>query len=390
MRGGLGRTLQVGAIVLVAALATAALYLLVVRDDDDADGSDAGPPRAEVPEPVRELVGGLNSQQKVDQILMLGFEGTDAGTPLAVELEARQLGGVLVRRENWLDASQGAALVGQLREVARSGGAIPPLFAAAQEGGEHRALLDLPPEERQLNLGDIASEQAAEDWAREAGEALRDAGVEMNLAPLADVATIASPLADRVFSDDPAIVAPLTAAAVRGCAAAGIACAVRHFPGLGAASASTDQGPATVGLDPATLASRDLPPFEAAIAAGVPAVMLSHAYYVAYDPVTPGSLSPAIATGLLRDQLGFEGVAVTDDLGAGAIRATHPIPRAAVEAINAGADLVLIGGPSGQPAAREALLAAVETGEIPPERIDQAAGRVLELKRRLGLLDGAP
>ena len=155
---------------------------------------------------------------------------------------------------------------------------------------------------------------------------------------------------------------------------------------MGAATQSTDDGPATVSLDSATLAARDLLPFQAAIDAGVPAVMISHAFYSAYDPVTPASLSPEIARGLLRDQMGFTGLAITDDLGTGAIRATAGVQPGAIQALNAGADMLLVEDAEEAEDVRETLLAAVESGEIPPERIDQAVGRVLELKRLLGLL----
>ena len=383
MRG----TVRRGAAIAAAVIATAAVYLLLVRDD----GTEPAPERAsggdEVPSGVRDLVGGLTPEQKVDGIMLVGFEGTDSSSPVVETLSARQLGGVVVRAQNWLDAGQGTALVEELRSAAADGGDVPPLFAAPQEGGEYRALIDLPPESRELDIGDLGDPQLALDWAREAGEALRDAGFDMNLAPIADVATLDSPIADRAFSDDPNVAAQLTAAAVQGCAEAEIACVARHFPGLGAASSSTDDGPATVSLDAATLATRDLLPFQAAIDEGVPAVMLSHAFYAAYDPVTPGSLAPEVATGLLRDQLGFAGVAITDDLGTGAVRATTGVQPAAIAALVAGADMLLVESPAEAEGVREALLAAVESGEIPPGRLDQAVGRVLELKRTLGLLE---
>ena len=384
MRGNLGR----GIAILAALAATAAVYLLVVRDEDGGGG--APPPHeraAEVPEEVRALVGELTPEQKADGIMLVGFEGTDATAPILATRRERSLGGVVVRGANWLDAGQGTALVDEIKAAAAEAGGAPPLVATRQEGGEHRSLADLPPESRALDVGDYGDPTLAENWARETGEALRDAGIDMNLGPVADVATLDSPIADRAFSDDPALTAAMTAAAVRGCEEAQIACAVLHFPGLGAATGSTDDGPATVSLDSATLAGRDLQPFQAAIDAGVPAVMLSHAFYAAYDPVTPGSLAPEIATAVLRDDLGFTGVAITDDLGTGAIRATSGVKPAAVEAVNAGADMLLVEAPEEAAGVREALVAAVEQGTIAPERIDQAVGRVLELKRSLGLLE---
>lgn len=376
-----------GLLVVLALAATAAIYLLVVREDTGGTSGERKGAGEAVPEEVRSLVESLTPEQKVDAILMIGFEGVDASAPILDSLRERQLGGVIVREENWPDSASGAALTGEIAKAARAGGPVPPLLATRQEGGEYRALHDLPPESRQLDIGDEGSAELAQEWSRETGEALRGAGIDMNLGPVADVATLDSPVADRAFSDDEGVVALMTAAAVRGCAEAEIACAVGHFPGLGAASNATDDGPATVGLDPAALAARDLVPFEAAIAEEVPAVVLSHAFYAGYDAVTPGSLSPEIATRLLREELGFTGVALTDDLATGSIRAAGGVPPAAVAAINAGADMVLVEAPEETAAVRAGLLEAVASEEISQRRLDEAVGRGLELKLSLGLIE---
>jgi beta-N-acetylhexosaminidase len=377
-----------GAIAVVLVLAVAAgLWLLVFRSDDDE------PTRAPEPEPARtkgpaaELAARLTLRELVDQVLLLGFEGTDASTPFLDKVRARQLGGVLIDRENWLDSATGTALAGGIRAAGREDDRIPPLIVTSQEGGQYRALVDLPPVETQLEIGDSRSAQAAEDWATGTAEALAAAGIDLNLAPLADVATLDSAVSDRAFSDDPAATAELTAASVRGCRAVGVACAVSHFPGLGAASQDTSRGPATVGLDAASLEARDLVPFEAAFAERVPAVVLSLALYAAYDPVTPGALAEPVATGLLRDELGFEGVAITDDLGAGAVRAGQRVDGAAVDALAAGADLVQIGSPADQDGVRKRILAALQSGELPEARLRKAATRVLELKRDQSLIE---
>jgi beta-N-acetylhexosaminidase len=354
----------------------------------------------EVPAGVRDVVAGMSAEQKVDGVLLLGFEGVDAEAPVVGELRERQLGGVLVTGQNWADPGQLGSLVGALDDAGRAEGRIPPLIVAPQEGGPYRAFPELPPAERQLDIGDAADPRLAEDSAREAGAALRELGFEMSLFPVADTAPLGSPIADRAYSDDPAATEALTAAAMRGCRAAGIACAPKHFPGLGAASQSTGEGPATVGLDELTLHERDLPAFEAAIAEGAPAIVLSHAFYTAYDPVTPASLSPLVAFELLREELGFEGVAITDDLGAGAIVARgaaaeaeggapaggSAVTAAAVAALQAGVDMLMIARPEDQEGVAEAILAAVRSGELPEERLDEAVGRVLVLKQDLGLL----
>jgi beta-N-acetylhexosaminidase len=277
-------------------------------------------------------------------------------------------------------------LTGMAPGRATAGGPGEPLEVARQEGGAYRAFADLPPAERQLDVGVRGSADFAEAWARETGAALRSAGFDLNLAPLADVATLDSPVADRAFGDDPALVSELTAAAVRGCSESGIACAVAHFPGLGGASNDVTQGPATVSLDRGSLESRDLAPFRTAFEAGAPAVVLSVAYYAAYDPVTPAALSPAVATDLLRNEIGFEGVAITDDLSSGAVGATHAAPAAAVGALLAGSDLVFVSDPGQARQARAALLGAARSGAVPADRLEEAVARVLELKKRLGLL----
>jgi beta-N-acetylhexosaminidase len=273
------------------------------------------------------------------------------------------------------------ALADEIRAAALAAKRVPPLIVASQEGGAYRSFPDLPPKATELEIGDAGSVPGAEAWARETGEALRVGGFDLNLSPVADVATLDSPIADRAYSDDPTVAASMTAAAVRGCRMARIGCAALHFPGLGAASQDTNQGPATVSLDAAGLAERDLAPFRAAFAERVPAVVLSLAFYPAYDPVTPAALAEPVATDLLRSELGYEGVAITDDLGAGAIKAGGTVPEAAVGAIQAGADMVQIDSPDDQGGVREALLEAVASGAISKDRLAEAAGRVLELKR---------
>jgi beta-N-acetylhexosaminidase len=327
-------------------------------------------------------VRGLDAEEQVDQVLLLGFEGADKTAQVVADAERRQIGGVLVGTENGASPE----LLAAISKAGRSGGRIPPLLVAAQEGGIYRAFPELPPDERAIDIGDTASADRAEAWAAETAKALREAGFHLNLFPVADVATLDSPVGGRAFSDDAGLTAELTVAALSGCDEAGLACAPLHFPGLGAASQDTAQGPATVSLDAASLEARDLEPFRAAIAERAPALVVSLALYPAYGAVTPAALTPAVTEELLRDRLNFEGVAITDDLGSGAVRASYRAPEAAVAALKAGADLIQIASPEDQARVRETILQAVESGELSPERLAEAAGRVLELKRELGLI----
>jgi beta-N-acetylhexosaminidase len=371
--------------LLAAAAATALVWTqLGVGSGDDGGGGEEL--ERTVSKPVLDLVRRMPLEDKVDGVLLVGFSGTGSSTPIVSKLRDRQLGGVVVSRDNWLNEAQGSTLVAALRTAGARGNRIPPLIAAPQEGGPYRALRDLPPTRRELDVGDIGSVRGAERWAAETGNALREAGFDLNLGLLADVATLDSPIADRAFGDDPELAASMTAAAVRGCKAGRILCAVAHFPGEGAATQDTAEGPATVSLDRGSLEARDLAAFRAAIAERVPAVVLSHAFYIAYDPATPGSLARAIANELLRSDLDYRGAAITDDLAAAAIRGGNTSGRAAVSALAAGADLIQFSGSAAeQEAVRDAIFAAARDGEIPADRLDQAVGRVLELKRAGGL-----
>lgn len=368
--------------VVVAVLALA--WLLLLRGGGDS--GDAPAPPAGVSAEVSARVKQMSPAQLADQVLLLGFDGTDPSAEIVDDLSRHEYGGVFLDADNWVDADQGAKLVAALRAAGREQERIPPLITASQEGGQYRSFADLPPERNELEVGDEGSPKAAEDWAHDAAASLRSAGFDLDLFPIADIATLDSPLADRAFSDDPALVTELTAASIRGCNRAGLACAALHFPGLGAASEDTDRGPATIGLDAAAIEARDLAPFEAAFDEGMPAVVLSLGFYVAYDAVTPGALAEPVATGLLRDQLGYEGVAITDDLGAGAVRAGTAPPKAAVAALAAGADLIRIDDPANQRGVEHAIVAAVADGELPRSQLEQAASRVLQLKRSRGLV----
>jgi len=150
---------------------------------------------------------------------------------------------------------------------------------------------------------------------------------------------------------------------------------------------STDEGPATVGLSESDLEQRDLVPFRAAIRAGAPAVVLSHAVYSMDDFTVPASLSRKVIQGLLRRKLGFKGVAITDDLADPPVASFASLPDAAVKAVQAGADMVYISGSSGdQRAAYVEVLRAVRRGQISRQRLDQAVLRILEAKRNYRLI----
>jgi beta-N-acetylhexosaminidase len=177
---------------------------------------------------------------------------------------------------------------------------------------------------------------------------------------------------------------------VAGFESAGVVSAAKHFPNHGAAAADSHVDLPLVHHDLETVRSNDLPPFRAAVEAGVPMVMVGHLLYPAIDPERPASLSPE-AIRLLRRELGFDGVVVTDDLGMTGASGVGPPGRVAVEAVKAGADLLIVVGPyEEQVEAFDAVLAAVEAGEVPRARVEEAFQRVQEVKDRYPLYAADP
>jgi beta-N-acetylhexosaminidase len=334
---------------------------------------------------VAALLARLPVERKVAHLFAVGFEGTDASADIIGRLRRLDLGAVVIARQNYSDETQLTALTDTLRATAREASHFPPFVLTSQEGGELNSLPGLPPSAPPAELAS-AAEAGAEALA--AGRALRRLGVTGVLGPDIDVGLgSGSALGERVYSDDPEQVAAFARRTVEAYRSSRVFSSAAHLPGLGAADQSTQDGPASVGLELEQLRERDLVPFQAAIGAGVPGVTLAHALYPFSDFTVPASLSPVVATRLLRDELGFEGVALTDDLSDPAITALYTVPDAAVEAIRAGADMLVISGPAGdQQAAYVAVLQAVRSGRISRARLDRAVGRIVSVKRDYGLI----
>ena len=374
--------------IAVAIVLTVLVWVLLFRGGNSDEGAAGGGGAGDARPQVTRVESTLTLPQRVDQVMLVGFHGTDSRGDVEKELREHQMGGILVGADNWPGAKKGAQLVGGLRAAGLAGNRVAPLIVAQQEGGQYRSFDDLPPVSSEFEIASTGKPDAVEAWAREAAAALRSEGFDLDIFPMADLTGPTSPVRDRGFAANPAATAAFTKAAIRGCIAAKMACAPGHFPGNGSASQDTDEGPASVGSDPQTIESSDLLPFKAAFRSKAPAVVMSLAFFAAYDPVTPAALSQQVATGLLRNQLHYRGAAITDDLEAGAIRATEPVPQAAVEAIAAGSDMVQVSDPNDVEPVRRALTAAAEDGTIPPQRLADAAARVLELKHKVGLLHG--
>ena len=357
--------------------------IIPAREDAGRAAARSAP---NVPRSVADLARRLPLERQVAQLFLFGFQGTDLTAEIYRRLRNQDLGGIVLAGQNYTGDT---ALLGQLGAeatvIAEQEGHVPPWVLAVQDGGEFNALEGLPPA---LAGADLASAEDAAAQASETGEAMRGLNITGLLVPVVDVGfESGSALGARVYSDDPEEVSAYAEAVVRAYREERLFGAVKHFPGLGAADQSTELGPATVGLDVEQLRQRDLRPFRAAIDAGAPAVLLSHALYPVNDFTRPGSLTRAIATDLLRGELRFQGVAITDDLADPAITSSYSVPDAAVQALKAGADLIFVSGPvDDQQAAYAAVLAAARSGDIPRRRLDEALLRALDAKKDYGLI----
>ncbi|MBA3263012.1 MAG: glycoside hydrolase family 3 protein [Thermoleophilaceae bacterium] len=317
----------------------------------------------------------LSLRQQVGQLTISSFPGSRPPPYIRRRLRAGETAGVILFSFNAGPPAQWQRLTRALQRNAHRGA----LVMVDQEGGDVRTVGWAGPVAAQPLQGSPATVRRG---ARTAAQQLRRAGVNVNLAPVADVPAGASAaLRSRVFAGDAAGIAERTRAAVEGIWAARLAATVKHFPGLGRAVVNTDDGAATIGGD----LRRDLVPFRAALRADVPLVMLSHAVYPALDERRIASQSPRIVTGLLRERLGFDGVVVTDSIEAQAVLDRSGVAVAAERSLRAGADLILMTGSASWNEVHPRLLALARRSASFRERVRRSAARVLELKRRLGL-----
>jgi beta-N-acetylhexosaminidase len=368
-------------LLLIAAAGLAAVAGAVVGAGGGGGGepsrsqSGGRQPRA----PARAAVDRLSLSEQVGQTIVFSFEGAVAPAYVRSILREGRGGGVILFGDN----VGGAGPLRSLTTVLQRAANRSALIAVDQEGGPVRIIPFAAPAAAQSDQADPAAARAA---AASAARDLARLGVNVNLAPVVDVGTDGGALAGRSFPGAPAAVAALAAAAVRGYGPRGpVAPTAKHFPGLGAAGENTDRAPVTISRTSAALQAQDLPPFRAAIDAGVPLVMASHALYAALDPRRIASQSPRVLRDLLRRRLGFAGAIVTDSIEAQAVLQRSEVATAAVRSIRAGADIVLSTGSGSYRDVYDALLAEAQQSPAFRGRVRDAAARVIALKRRIGL-----
>ncbi|OHD15708.1 MAG: hypothetical protein A2Y38_22795 [Spirochaetes bacterium GWB1_59_5] len=337
---------------------------------------------------ARSLAAAMSDEELVGQALIIGVEGVlKLSNGSRAVLELIQPGAVILFGFNVAqDPRQVALLAADIRAAAskEGGAALPPFVAIDHEGGSvyrFKGGLTRLPAARTMGRAGLSAARLA---GAAAGSELRAIGVTMNAAPVVEALTEGNRafLQDRVWSDDPGNSGRLAAGFIEACQSSGAAAVAKHFPGN--ASADPHRGLPVLSATMATLEAVYYAPFRAAIRSGVSAIMLSHVLVPALDPALPVSVS-ALAILALKETLGFRGIVMTDDLQMAALSGLGGPDAAAVAALSAGADLLMVSGGRTALVVRAALLAALAEGRISRARLEDAAARVLAQKLRYGL-----
>jgi len=348
-------------------------------------------PRAGEPVDIERIIKSMTLEEKVGQLMMIGFGGTRANNQMAFWVAERHVGGVALFSRNIVDFEQTARFTRELHGLAQK--KLPIFVALDQEGGNVVRVKDgamvLP---GNMALGATRSPSLAYVAGQGLAVDLRRLGFNMNLAPVLDVNSNPSNpvIGIRSYGERPELVAELGAWYVRGQQELGVVAVAKHFPGHGDTLADSHFSMPSIDADMRRLEQVELAPFRRAMAAGLDAVMTAHIALprIAETRDTPATLSHILLTDVLRKRLGFDGLVMTDGLEMQGIVQRYGAGRAAVLAILAGADMTMVLWLAElKEEVYQSLLAAVKNGEISQERLNQSLRRILRVKAKRGIFD---
>lgn len=324
----------------------------------------------------------MHTSDSIGQLFMVGIPGSTLTREIRARLLDLRPGGVILFRRNYVDPEQLTALCQELHALLP---AQLPLIALDHEGGRvHRLTSPFTHFPPAALVARTRSAAFAQRVGHAMGAELSSVGVAIDFAPVLDVLTNVdnTVIGDRAFASDPRTVGLFGCALARGLRAGGVIPCGKHFPGHGATHVDSHEDLPRDERTLEDLMQTDLPPFRSAMAEGIEMLMTAHIVYPAIDPEYPATLSQKVIEGLLRQQLGYRGVVVTDDLEMGAIIQHDSVEHAAVQALRAGADLLLICHQIDLAlAAREACVQALEKGTLSRARVEAALQRVATLQQ---------
>lgn len=343
-------------------------------------------------DPIKRQINEMTLDEKIGQMVIVGFDGYAIDDNTRILIKNYHVGGFILYSYNVESSSQLLTLINSLKSM-NSSNRIPLFTSVDEEGGR---VSRMPAEFNKLPTNEAIGRINNADFSYKIGgvisEEIKSFGYNMDFAPVLDINSNPNNpvIGDRSFGTNAEVVSKLGVATMKGIQSGGIIPVVKHFPGHGDTSVDSHVGLPYVDHDLSRLKSFEFVPFDMAIKNGADAVMVAHILLTKIDPANPASMSKAIITDILRNQLKFNGVVITDDMTMGAIIKNYEISSAAVKSVNAGSDIILISrGYDDEVKVIDALKKAVENNTIPESRIDESVYRILKLKDKYNLKDTA-
>lgn len=332
-----------------------------------------------IDEKVDQIVASMSQTEKLGQMVMIGIQGTKVDDDSLYMLNQYHMGGVILFDRNMESLEQVKQLTSYLQ--AQSNEKVPLFIGIDEEGGDVVRMAEkLTPAPSQKEIGATGDIEQAKTWAIKTAKSLKDMGINVNFAPVADVGSNDK----RSYSTDANTVIDFVRAATKGYQQENIIYSLKHFPGIGKGKVDSHIDSSSIDVAKEVLMTEDILPFKTIINENKPEdyfILVSHLKYPALDEEYPASLSSKIMIDLLRNELGYKGIIITDDMEMGAVANHNDFRSIGVNAVKAGADIVLVCHEyEHQQEVYLGLLDAVNSGEISQERIDESIKRIIKVK----------
>lgn len=369
-------------IIIIIVLAILGINNRSIFNDDEQVIQDKQQIKQEnltIDEKVDKIVASMSQTEKIGQMVMIGIQGTKVDDDSLYMLNQYHMGGVILFDRNMESLEQVKQLTSDLQ--AQSNEKVPLFIGIDEEGGDVVRMAEkLTPPPSQKEIGATGDIEQAKTWAIKTAKSLKDMGINVNFAPVADVGSNDK----RSYSTDANTVIDFVRAATKGYQQENIIYSLKHFPGIGKGKVDSHIDSSSIDVAKEVLMTEDILPFKTIIDESDPNdyfILVSHLKYLALDEEYPASLSSKIMTDLLRNELGYKGIIITDDMEMGAVANHNDFRSIGVNAVKAGADIVLVCHEyEHQQEVYLGLLDAVNNGEISQERIDESIKRIIKVK----------
>ena len=369
-------------IIIIIVLAILGINNRSIFNDDEQVIQDKQQIKQEnltIDEKVDQIVASMSQTEKLGQMVMIGIQGTKVDDDSLYMLNQYHMGGVILFDRNMESPEQVKQLTSDLQ--AQSNEKVPLFIGIDEEGGDVVRMAEkLTPPPSQKEIGATGDIEQAKTWAIKTAKSLKNMGINVNFAPVADVGSNDK----RSYSTDANTVIDFVRAATKGYQQENIIYSLKHFPGIGKGKVDSHIDSSSIDVAKKVLMTEDILPFKTIIDESDPNdyfILVSHLKYLALDEEYPASLSSKIMTDLLRNELGYKGIIITDDMEMGAVANHNDFRSIGVNAVKAGADIVLVCHEyEHQQEVYLGLLDAVNNGEISQERIDESIKRIIKVK----------